>query len=84
MVPAALGGRLLRQDWQDEWQALLRSRDEALARSRGFQEEITAFFRRRQPPPMQLMRAADVAEGELNAVKARLRYFLRHLGHAGT
>ncbi len=84
MVPAALGGRLLRQDWQDEWQALLRSRDEALARSRGFQEEITAFFRRRQPPPMQLMRAADVAEGELNAVKARLRDFLRHLGHAGT
>jgi len=84
MVPAALGGRLLRQDWQDEWQALLRSRDEALARSRGFQEEITAFFRRRQPPPMQLMRTADVAEGELNAVKARLRDFLRHLGHAGT
>jgi hypothetical protein len=84
MVPAALGGKLLRQDWEEEWQALLRSRDEALARSRGLQEEITAFFRRRQPPPMQLMRTADVAERELAAVKARLRDFLRHLGHTGT
>src|SRR5260370_41366075 len=66
MVPAALGGRLLRQDWQDEWQGLLRSRGEALARSRGVPGGVTALFRRRQPPPPQLMRAPDVAEGERN------------------
>jgi hypothetical protein len=79
-----VGGRLLRQEWEEEWQALLRLRDEALARSRGLQDEISAFFRRRQPPPMQLMRAADVAERELTDAKSRLREFLRHLGHTGT
>ena len=79
-----MGGRLLRQEWEEEWQALLRLRDEALARSRGLQDEISAFFRRRQPPPMQLMRAADVAERELTDAKSRLREFLRHLGHTGT
>jgi hypothetical protein len=84
VVPAALGGRLLRQELEEEWQALLRSRDEAQARSRGLQEEISAFFRRRQPPPMQLMREADAAGRELAAVKARLRDVLRHLGHADT
>jgi hypothetical protein len=70
----------LRQSWEEDWQTLLRSRDEALARTRVLQDEITAFFRRRQPPPMQLMRAADVAEGELAATKARLRDFLHTLG----
>ena len=72
------------QEWEEDWQALLRVRDEALARSRGLQDEISAFFRRRQPPPMQLMKAADIAERELTAAKTRLRDFLRHLGHTGT
>ena len=70
----------MRQGWQDDWQDLMRSRDDALARSRVLQNEISGFFRRRQPPPMQLMRAVDAAEGEVAAVKARLRDFLRHLG----
>ena len=74
----------MRQRWEEDWQALLQSRDDALARSRVLQNEISAFFRRRQPPPMQLMRAADAAEGEVAAVKARLRDFLRHLGHTGS
>ncbi|HEX7969005.1 MAG TPA: hypothetical protein VF502_12370 [Stellaceae bacterium] len=74
----------MRQRWEEEWQGLLRSRDEALARSRVLQEEISSFFRRRQPPPMQLMRAADAAEGDVTAVKARLRDFLRHLGRTGS
>jgi len=68
------------QAWEEEWEALLRWRDEALARSRQLQSEISAALRRRQPPPMQLLRAADAAEGDLNLVKARLRAFLRDLG----
>jgi hypothetical protein len=68
------------QGWEQEWQALVRWRDEALARSRHIQAEITAVLRRREPPPMQLLRAADAAEGDLNLVKARLKDFLRHLG----
>ena len=70
----------MQQRWQDEWEALARLRDEAVERSRRIQDEITGFFRRRQPPPMQLMRAADAAEGELAAIRARLRDFLRHIG----
>ena len=72
----------MRQSWEEEWQVLVRSRDEALARTRVLQDEISAFFRRRQPPPMQLMRAADAAEGELAATKTRLRDFLHNLGQA--
>ena len=68
------------QDWEEEWHALLQRRDEALARSRLIQAEISASFRRRQPPPMQLLRAADAAEGDLAAIKATLRDFLRQLG----
>ncbi len=74
----------MRQDWEEGWQALLRLRDDALARSRVLQDEISGFFRRRKPPPMQLMRAADAAEGEVAAAKARLRDFLRDLGHTGS
>jgi len=70
------------QGWEQEWEALARRRDEAAERSRRLQGEITAFFRRRQPPPMQLMRAAEAAEGELAAIRARLRDFLRHIGAA--
>jgi hypothetical protein len=68
------------QHRQDEWQVLVRLRDEALARARHFQDEITASIRRRQPPPMQLLRAADAAEGELAAAREQLRLFLRRLG----
>ncbi len=68
------------QGWEDEWQELLRWRDAALARARQFQEEVTAAIRRREPPPMQLLRAADRAEDDLAAAKARLRDFLRQVG----
>lgn len=67
------------QPWEEEWEALLRWRDDALQRSRQLQTEISAVLRRRQPPPMQLLRAADAAEVDLNLVKARLRAFLRQL-----
>jgi hypothetical protein len=70
------------QGWEEDWQALVRRRDEALERSRLIQDEITAFFRRRQAPPMQLMRAAEAANGEVDAIRARLRDFLRHIGAA--
>lgn len=68
------------RDWQEEWQQLLRQRDTALARSRALQAEISAVFRRRQPPPMELMRAAEQAEGDIAAVKERLRELLRRVG----
>ncbi|MGO8919034.1 MAG: hypothetical protein ACLQJR_24295 [Stellaceae bacterium] len=68
------------QSWEDEWQALVRWRDEAVVRSRVIQAEITAVLRRREPPPMQLLRAADLAEGEVTQAKARLKDFLRQLG----
>ncbi len=66
--------------WEDEWQALLRGRDDAVARTRELQAEITAAIRRREPLPMHLLRAAELAEGELAQAKARLRDFLHHLG----
>jgi hypothetical protein len=69
----------MRQPWEEEWQALLRERDAALARSQRLQEQITDSIRRRQPPPMQLMRAADSAESELTAIRARIRDFLQQL-----
>jgi len=68
------------QSWEEEWQALVRWRDQALVRSRQIQAEITATLRRREPPPLQLLRAADAAEGDLNQVKARLKDFLHNLG----
>ena len=68
------------QQWQEEWQALLRWRDDAVARTCEIQAEITAAIRRRQPLPMHLLRAAEMAEGELAQAKARLRQFLHHLG----
>jgi hypothetical protein len=70
----------MRQSWDDEWQALLRSRDEALVRARRIQAEITAVLRRREPPPMRLLRAADLAEGEVAQAKARLKDFLGQAG----
>jgi hypothetical protein len=72
------------QGWEDEWQALVRWRDQVLTRSRQIQAEITATLRRREPPPPPLLRAADAAEGELNQVKARLKDFLHHLGATGS
>lgn len=69
----------MRQHWEEEWQALLRERDAALARSQRIQEQITDSIRRRRPPPMQLMRAADSAESELTAIRTRIRDFLQHL-----
>jgi hypothetical protein len=74
------GDAAMPQGWEEEWQVLMRWRDEALARSRHIQDEITAVLRRREPPPMQLLRAAELAEGERAAAKARLKDFLRHLG----
>ncbi len=68
------------QVWEEEWQALMRWRDDAVVRARVIQAEITAVLRRREPPPMQLLRAADAAEGELAQARARLKDFLRQLG----
>lgn len=59
---------------------MLRRRDAALARSREIQAKIAALLRRRQPPPMELLREAERAEGDLAELKARLRDFLRRLG----
>lgn len=70
----------MRHSWDDEWQALLRSRDEALDRARRVQAEIGAALRRREPPPMRLLRAADLAEGEVARAKARLKDFLGQAG----
>ncbi|HXY99640.1 MAG TPA: hypothetical protein VEI03_06540 [Stellaceae bacterium] len=70
----------MRQGWDEEWQALLRWQDEALARARGIQAEIGAVLRRREAPPMQLLRAADRAESELAEARARLKEFLRQAG----
>ncbi len=68
------------QGWEQDWQSMLRRRDAALARSREIQAEIAALLRRRQPPPMELLREAERAEGDLAELKARLRDFLRRLG----
>jgi hypothetical protein len=70
----------MQHEWKEEWQALVRYRDEVLERSRHIQDEISAFFRRRQAPPMQLLRGAEMLEGELATIKARLRDFLHQLG----
>jgi hypothetical protein len=70
----------MRQRWEDEWQALVRERDAAQARSQRIQDEITDSLRRRQPPAMRLMRAADAAEAELAAIRVRVRDFLRQIG----
>jgi hypothetical protein len=72
----------MRQHWEDEWQALVRERDAAQARSQRIQDEITDSIRRRQPPAMRLMRAADAAEAELAAIRARCRDFLQQLRSA--
>jgi hypothetical protein len=69
----------MRQQWEEEWHALLRERDAAQARAQSIQDEITQSIRRRRPPPMQLMRAADAAEAEVAAIRARIRDFLHHL-----
>lgn len=69
------------QAWEQEWEALVRWRDDALARSRQLQTEISAALRRRQPPAMQLLRAADAAETNLNLAKARLKAFLRQISN---
>jgi hypothetical protein len=68
------------QAWEEEWQALMRWRDEAVFRAQVIQTEITATLRRREPPPMQLLRAADLAEGDLAQARSRLKEFLRQLG----
>jgi hypothetical protein len=68
------------QGWEREWQVLVRRRDEALARSQVIQAEITAAFRRHEPPSVQLLRAADLVAGELATTKARLKDFLHQLG----
>jgi hypothetical protein len=68
------------RNWRQEWQELLRWRDLAQARSHEIQAEITAVLRRRQPLPMELMREAERAAGDVAAVKARLRDFLHRLG----
>lgn len=67
-------------NWQEEWQLLLRRRDTVMAQARELQAEISAVLRRRQPPPRELLRAAERTEGELAALKARLRDVLRRVG----
>ena len=62
--------------WDDEWRMLMRRRDEALARTQDIQAAITEVLRRREPLPMQLLRAAESAEGDLTQVKAQLKGFL--------
>ena len=62
--------------WEEEWRMLMRRRDEAMARSQGIQAAISAVLRRREPLPMQLLRAAESAEGDLTQVKAQLKGFL--------
>ncbi len=64
------------QVWQDEWQSLLQVRDAAIERAQRAQAEISAAFRRRQPPTMSMLRAAADAEAELSAIKLRLKAFL--------
>ena len=66
--------------WEQEWEALVRRRDEALAHARQLQAEISAVLRRREPPAMQLLRAADAAETDLNLATARLKTFLSQRG----
>jgi hypothetical protein len=66
--------------WQDDWQALVRRRDQALARSRAIQAAITDVLRRRQAPPMELLREAERAEDELAMLKQQLRGVLQRLG----
>ncbi len=68
------------RDFGEEWQALVRQRDEALARSRLIQAEIADVLRRRQPPSRQLLREADAVASELAAARARVREFLRRVG----
>jgi hypothetical protein len=70
----------MRHGWEQEWQELLRLRDDALQRSCRIRQEISDSIRRRQPPAMKLMRAADAAQGEIAAVRARLQDFLRESG----
>ncbi len=70
----------MRQGWEREWQELLRLRDDALQRSCRIRQEISESIRRRQPPAMTLMRAADAAQGEIAAARARLHDFLRESG----
>jgi uncharacterized membrane-anchored protein len=69
----------MRQGGEEEWQALLRERDQALARAQHCQDQVTDSIRRRQPPSMRLMREADAAEAELAQIRARMRDFLRQL-----
>jgi hypothetical protein len=71
---------MIPQSWEQDWQSMVRRRDAALARSRELQAAITASLRRRQPPPMELLREAERAEDDLNELKARLRDFLGRLG----
>jgi hypothetical protein len=66
--------------WQDEWQRLVRRRDAAVERSRAIQAAITDVLRRRQPPPMELLREAERAEDEITTLKTQLRAVLRQLG----
>jgi hypothetical protein len=67
-------------NWQEEWQVVVRRRDALLAHARELQAEISAVLRRRQPLPMDLLRAAERTEDELSALKVRLRDILRRVG----
>ncbi|HWI28895.1 MAG TPA: hypothetical protein VN668_18105 [Stellaceae bacterium] len=66
--------------WQEEWQALLRRRDAVLERSRALQHEIREVLRRREALPMDLLRSAERTDGELAALRARLKEFLGRIG----
>jgi hypothetical protein len=66
--------------WQEEWQVVLRRRDSVLDRSRALQNQIREVLRRREALPMDLLREAERVDGELAALKARLREILHRLG----
>lgn len=65
------------RDWEGEWTEIMQRKGEAMERSQRFQAEVVACFRRRRPPPMQLLREADKVAAELAALKAREEDFLR-------
>ena len=65
------------RDWEGEWGEIVRAKNEAIEGCRRLQAEVLACLRRREPPMMQLLRAADRAADELGLVKAREEAFLR-------
>jgi hypothetical protein len=64
------------RDWVGEWTEIVERKSLAMERSRRFQTEVVACLRRKQPPPMAMLRAADAAAAELAQAKATEERFL--------